>query len=730
MHDLVEHSERPGTSCRARRSAARCSRCATFMFERVYLGPARARRARARSSACCAALFELLLRRTPTSCRRAARREAERVIDYLAGMTDRFAHPRLEALTARGRRDRRLAAAADGALHARRPERSATRSTSSSSSARGPSCGAPGANRFEGLCPFHEERTPSFGIDPVEKLYHCFGCGGRRRRLHVRAGDRGPGLRRRAGVPGRPLRRRARARGGGPARRPTRRERASGCYELLERTAAFYVRVLWESDEARRRARVPRSARGLEEARAARVPRRLRAERVGPRARGVAAGGLHRPTSSSTAGLAQRARARAACTTASAGGSCSRWPTSAGACSGSARARCGDGQRAEVPQHARGRALPQGPPARSAPTSRGRRRRGSGAVVLVEGYTDVIALHQAGLRNTVGLMGTALTEEQVGELARLVGGSDAARVTLALDADASGQEAMVRAAARGRRPASSSCAWWRCPRAATRPTLVARRGRRRRARADRGVGAVRGVPLRAGARRGGPRERRRARPRARRPARRAGDGRARHPARRAGAPGGRPARPVGAARGLARGGGPGGQRRRERRGPRRRRAAALDKREQTERAFLALCIALPDVGAQGAGRDRPRAPLHRRADAPGGARTCATTSTRRPTASRPTTASCARLMAELVAARRARAGRPGDARGRGAPAREGPPRARDRRRPLGREPRRRRPRRCSAPGRRHPARGRARARRRRRAASMRRAAPRHACVPR
>ena len=28
-----------------------------------------------------------------------------------------------------------------------------------------------------GLCPFHEERTPSFGIDPVEKLYHCFGCG-------------------------------------------------------------------------------------------------------------------------------------------------------------------------------------------------------------------------------------------------------------------------------------------------------------------------------------------------------------------------------------------------------------------------------------------------------------------------------------------------------------------------------------------------------------------------
>src|ERR687889_1998598 len=34
-----------------------------------------------------------------------------------------------------------------------------------------------GARRYSGLCPFHDERTPSFGIDPVEKLYHCFGCG-------------------------------------------------------------------------------------------------------------------------------------------------------------------------------------------------------------------------------------------------------------------------------------------------------------------------------------------------------------------------------------------------------------------------------------------------------------------------------------------------------------------------------------------------------------------------
>src|SRR5881394_172267 len=31
--------------------------------------------------------------------------------------------------------------------------------------------------RYSGRCPFHEERTPSFSVNPVEKLYYCFGCG-------------------------------------------------------------------------------------------------------------------------------------------------------------------------------------------------------------------------------------------------------------------------------------------------------------------------------------------------------------------------------------------------------------------------------------------------------------------------------------------------------------------------------------------------------------------------
>lgn len=74
--------------------------------------------------------------------------------------------------------------------------------------------------------------------------------------------------------------------------------------------------------------------------------------------------------------------------------------------------------------------------------------RKAGSVVLCEGYTDVIALHQAGLANTVGSLGTAVTEQQVAELARL-----APTVQLALDADQAGRQAVLRAgelvAARG-----------------------------------------------------------------------------------------------------------------------------------------------------------------------------------------------------------------------------------------------------------------------------------------
>lgn len=61
-------------------------------------------------------------------------------------------------------------------------------------------------------------------------------------------------------------------------------------------------------------------------------------------------------------------------------------------------------------------------------------------VVIVEGYVDALTAHQFGYKNVVATMGTALTEQQIGLVKKLT-----PRVVLALDADAAGQLAMLRA---------------------------------------------------------------------------------------------------------------------------------------------------------------------------------------------------------------------------------------------------------------------------------------------
>ena len=65
--------------------------------------------------------------------------------------------------------------------------------------------------------------------------------------------------------------------------------------------------------------------------------------------------------------------------------------------------------------------------------------RAADQAVIVEGYLDVIALHQAGYANAVSPMGTALTEDQLRLLKRYT-----RRIVLALDADAAGDKATLR----------------------------------------------------------------------------------------------------------------------------------------------------------------------------------------------------------------------------------------------------------------------------------------------
>jgi DNA primase len=65
-----------------------------------------------------------------------------------------------------------------------------------------------------------------------------------------------------------------------------------------------------------------------------------------------------------------------------------------------------------------------------------------GEVVVVEGYFDAIAMHQAGIRHTVATSGTALTADHARTLRRLARG-----VALTYDGDAAGQDAMLRSLA-------------------------------------------------------------------------------------------------------------------------------------------------------------------------------------------------------------------------------------------------------------------------------------------
>jgi dGTPase len=91
VHDLVEQSERAGDIVQSDQVGGAMLRLRSFMFQQVYLGPA-ARTEHARIERVIRGLFDWYCEHpdeVPVLVEDAS--EAERVIDYLAGMTDRFA---------------------------------------------------------------------------------------------------------------------------------------------------------------------------------------------------------------------------------------------------------------------------------------------------------------------------------------------------------------------------------------------------------------------------------------------------------------------------------------------------------------------------------------------------------------------------------------------------------------------------------------------------------------
>ena len=293
-----------------------------------------------------------------------------------------------------------------------------------------------GQRRYTGLCPFHDERTPSFGIDPVEKLYHCFGCGEGgdvfKFVMETEGLDFGSALESLADRAGVELEAEAE-----DPKAAKRRDRESRLLALLERTAAYYVRVLWESKEAAD-AREYLLGRGLSEG-------ALRQFRVGysPSAWDTVLNASRRAGYANeeifTAGLAIRGR-EGRIYDVFRGKVMFPLADRRGRVRGFGARAMRDGQGPKYVNTREGEVFTKGRQLFGVDIARAAAAK-AGAVVLAEGYTDVIALHQAGFANAVASMGTALTAEQASELGNL-----APLILLCLDADAAGQTAAARAA--------------------------------------------------------------------------------------------------------------------------------------------------------------------------------------------------------------------------------------------------------------------------------------------
>jgi DNA primase catalytic core len=285
--------------------------------------------------------------------------------------------------------------------------------------------------RYTGLCPFHDEKTPSFSVSPERGTYHCFGCGvGGDAISFVRETESLDFVGAIEWLADR-FHVELEYEESSPAADALRRRRER-LLTLLEQAASYYERVLWDSG-AGAGAREYLASRSLGDD----VCREFRL--------GLSPAGATIARKAREKGFSPDELAAAGLVTARGNDYFQRrlmFPLT----DGRGRVVGFQARKLHDDDPLRGKYVNSRESelfhksnvlyglhlARAAISKQDR-------ALVVEGNTDVIALRQAGLEPVVASMGTALTDRQLRELRRLT-----QRVFLCFDADAAGEDATLR----------------------------------------------------------------------------------------------------------------------------------------------------------------------------------------------------------------------------------------------------------------------------------------------
>lgn len=284
---------------------------------------------------------------------------------------------------------------------------------------------------YAGLCPFHQEKTPSFTVSPTKQIFYCFGCGTGgsiftflMKKDHLTFPEAVESLARRVGL--------ELPRTGHDRERHNRKTRY---YELNAQVAEFYHRILMSGD-AGKQARDYLLRRGVQR------------EVWGTFLLGYAPpGGGELLQFLREKGYDPQFLAEAGLVVSNYGDSQVRFRGRLIYPIFNARGRClGFGGRALNAEHPKYLNSSE-----SFVFSKSRNLYGlnlalpaireADRALVVEGYMDCIALHQSGFSNTVAALGTAFTREQARLLLRYT-----RNVVLAFDTDAAGTAASLRGA--------------------------------------------------------------------------------------------------------------------------------------------------------------------------------------------------------------------------------------------------------------------------------------------